>query len=351
MTEKTKIEVSIIGGSGYAGGELLRLLLLHPRTKIKQVTSIHHKGKPVETIHPNLRGFTDLRFCGEEDLKPTDVLILALPHGEAARKIGYYLNLAPRIVDLSADFRLKKAEEYEKWYNFKHPNPEFLKQFVYGLAELHREEIKEARYVSIPGCNAVAVILALFPFYKENLINENLTVAEVKAGTSEGGRQPKASSHHPERVHSIRAYALTAHRHIAEIKQELQIPERVSFNFSAISIDMVRGVQAVCHAFLKERLEEKHLRKLFCDYYRNSPFIRIFSFKRNHYRYPDPKLLWGTNFCDIGFEVDPFSNRIVVVSAIDNLVKGAAGSAVQAINLMFGFDETEGLLFPGLHPI
>ncbi|OGF67081.1 MAG: N-acetyl-gamma-glutamyl-phosphate reductase, partial [Candidatus Fischerbacteria bacterium RBG_13_37_8] len=262
-----------------------------------------------------------------------------------------FVTIAPRIIDLSADFRLKDPASYQNWYKISHPYPELLKQFIYGIPELYRNEITNAHYVSSAGCNATAVILALYPLFKNRLIDELHTVIEVKAGSSEGGNGFSASSHHPERSNCIRSYKPTAHRHIAEMLQELSFENEIKLHFSATSIDMVRGIVATSHVFLKDNLEEKDLWKLYRSEYGNEPFIRIVKEKEGHYRYPEPKLLIGTNFCDIGFEKDPYSQRAVIISAIDNLMKGAAGQAVQAFNIMHHLEERTGLEFSGLHPI
>ncbi len=214
------IRVSIIGGSGYVGGELLRLLLLHPAVEVAQVTSERLAGKPVTTTHPNLRGHTSLQYVPMEKVEPCDLLFLALPHGAAARKIEQFAQLATRIVDCSADFRLRDAEPYARWYGEPHPAPEWLAQFVYGLPELHREQIRAARYVSGVGCNATASNLALLPLARAGLLDAARDVViEVKVGSSEGGAQSSDSSHHPERSGVVRSFAPTGHRHTAEITQ------------------------------------------------------------------------------------------------------------------------------------
>jgi N-acetyl-gamma-glutamyl-phosphate/LysW-gamma-L-alpha-aminoadipyl-6-phosphate reductase len=347
----SKVNIAIVGGSGYTGGELLRLLLFHPNVEVKQVTSESHTGKYIHKIHPNLRKSTLLKFVSMGELDPCDLLFLCLPHNSSQTRIDEFKMLAPRIIDLSADFRLKDTNEYEKWYGHKHTRPDLLNEFVYGIPELHREEMKKANYISSAGCNATASILGLYPLYKNNLVEEDRTVIEVKAGSSEAGNKVNEGSHHPERSGVVRSYMPTQHRHSAEILQELSLGKKINIHFSATAIDMVRGLLATCHAFLKENLQEKDIWKIYREAYGNEPFIRIVKESEGIYRYPEPKLLIGTNFCDIGFKKDEFSNRLVVISAIDNLMKGAAGQALQAFNLMYGFDERTGLEFPGLHPI
>ncbi len=346
-----KINVSIAGGSGYTGGELLRLLLNHPEIEIKQVTSERFNGKAVTKLHPNLRKNTNLKFTSLKDLEHCDTLFLCLPHKSSSTRIKEFIDKAEKIIDLSGDFRLKNPEDYKKWYGIDHPAKEFLEKFVYGIPELHREEMKNSKYVSSAGCNATATILGLYPVFKNNLADLSRTVTEVKVGSSESGNESNAASHHPERSNCVRSFMPTGHRHSAEIIQELSFGKEFNINFSATSIDMVRGVLATSHVFLNEGLDEKEIWKIFRKEYSNEPFIRIVKENDGIYRYPEPKLLWGTNYCDIGFEKDFNSNRLVVISAIDNLMKGAAGQALQAFNLMNGFEETEGLKFTGLHPV
>lgn len=346
-----KVNVSIVGASGYTGGELLRLLLFHPNVEVKQVTSESYTGKFVHKIHPNLRKSTSLKFVSANELEACDLLFLCLPHNSSQNKIDEYKKLAPKIIDLSADFRLKDINEYEKWYGHKHARPELLNEFVYGIPELHREEMRKASYISSAGCNATASILGLYPLYKNGLVEEDRTVIEVKVGSSEGGNKVNEGSHHPERAGVVRSYQPTQHRHTAEMLQEMSFGKKIQIHFSATAIDMVRGLLATCHVFLKENLQEKDIWKVYRDAYGSEPFIRIVKESDGIYRFPEPKLLSGTNYCDIGFKKDEFSNRLVVISAIDNLMKGAAGQALQALNIMYGFDERTGLEFPGLHPI
>jgi N-acetyl-gamma-glutamyl-phosphate/LysW-gamma-L-alpha-aminoadipyl-6-phosphate reductase len=338
--------VSIVGGSGYTGGELLRLLLFHPHCTVRQVTSERFAGKFVHNAHPNLRKATRLKFCSIAELEPCDLLFLCLPHGQSMGRIDEFRGHAPRIIDLSADFRLANTALYEDYYGRKHERSDLLDAFVYGLPERHREAIRSADLVACPGCNATTTILALSPLHKRGLIES--VVIEVKAGSSEGGNAASDASHHPERSGAVRSYKPTGHRHVAEMKQELPGP---AIHFSATSIEMVRGILATCHVFLSADITEKDVWKIFREDYAHEPFIRIVKERSGIHRYPEPKLLAGTNYCDIGFERDPDSNRLVVISAIDNLMKGAAGQAVQNFNLMLGLAETTGLEFPGLHPI
>lgn len=340
------MKVSIVGASGYVGGELVRLLLQHPEVDIYQITSERYKGKAVSLVHPNLRKQTDLKFCSIKDLEKVDFIFTALPHSQLMNDFDNFKKLAGKIIDLSADFRLKNPEDYQKWYDLKHPKPKLLNEFVYGIVELHREEMRKARYISSAGCNATAVILPLYPLFKNNLVDlSKPVIAEAKCGSSEAGNKPSEASHHPERSGSVRSYKPTGHRHTAEMVQELSN----IVNFSATSIEMVRGILMTAHVFLKKGITELDIWKVYRKEYGDEPFIRIVKERTGIYRYPEPKILAGTNFCDIGFELD--NNRLVVIAAIDNLMKGAAGQAVQAMNIMCGFDEKMGLKFMGLHPI
>lgn len=338
--------VSIVGGSGYSGGELLRLLLTHPHVELQQVTSERFADKFVHNAHPNLRKVSQHKFCAVDELRPADVLFLCLPHGQAMERIGELGELAPTLIDLSGDFRLKDAHAYRLWYGREHQCPELLSQFVYAIPELHREELRSTRHAACAGCNATVTILALAPLYSRGLVDS--CVVEVKAGSSEGGNASSDASHHPERSGAVRSYKPTGHRHVAEIQQELRTD---GISFSATSIEMVRGILATCHVFLTEALAEKELWRIYREDYGDEPFVRIVKERTGIHRYPEPKLLSGANFCDIGFERDPHSNRVVVIGAIDNLMKGAAGQAVQTFNIMHGLPETTALSFPGLHPV
>lgn len=340
------VRVGIVGGSGYAGGELLRLLLGHPQVEVQQVTSERYAGRYVYSVHPNLRDQTRLQFSRLDRLEPCHLLFLALPHGEAGWQIDRFAALADRLIDLSADFRLRDADAYRRWYGVEHPAPQWLDKFVYGLPEVYRGELRGARYASGVGCNATAVNLALWPLAREGLIER--AVVEVKVGSSEAGNKHSLASHHPERSGAVRSFAPTGHRHQAEMRQVL---DHVELYFSATAVELVRGVLCTAHCFLSEELEERDLWRLYRGAYNDEPFIRLVKDRTGVYRYPEPKILAGTNFCDIGFERDPDSNRVVVISALDNLMKGAAGSAVQSMNVMMGWEETTGLEFVGLHPV
>jgi N-acetyl-gamma-glutamyl-phosphate/LysW-gamma-L-alpha-aminoadipyl-6-phosphate reductase len=343
------VQAGIVGASGYTGGELLRLLLGHPNVEVTQATSERHIGEYVYSMHPHLRKRTTMQFVSRQVLQPCDILFLALPHGEAQKEIERYAGLAGKLVDLSADFRLKEAALYKKWYGHDHQTPQWMGKFVYGLPEFHREEMRKANYISGVGCNATAANLALAPLVRGGLLDPaRPVIVDVKVGSSEAGASPNAGSHHPERAGVIRTYAPSGHRHTAEVIQELGLTD---VHMTITSVDLVRGALAAAHAFAKSGVTEKDLWRAFRAFAKEEPFLRIVKEKTGVHRVPDPKILAGSNYVDVGFELDPETGRIVAMAAIDNLMKGASGSAVQSMNVMFGFEETAGLEFSGLHPI
>lgn len=345
------IRVSILGGSGYGGGELLRLLLDHPHVDVAQVTSRRLAGKHVARAHPNLRGRGSLKFTAPDELTACDLLFLALPHGHASEGWDELEGLAERFVDLSADFRLDDMAAHARHYG-DHPRPDVAATFVYGLAEVNRDAIRGATRVATGGCNASVTLLALAPFFAAGVVDRERCVVEVKVGSSEGGAEPNEGSHHPVRRGVVRPYQAAGHRHTAEIEALLsRTGGRARVHLSVTAVDMVRGASALAHLFPLQALSERDVWGLLRDHWNGEPFVRLVKERSGPYRLPEPKLLAGTNYCDVGFEVDPLSERVVVVAAIDNLMKGAAGQAVQAMNLMYGWDETAGLGFPGLHPV
>jgi [amino group carrier protein]-6-phospho-L-2-aminoadipate/5-phospho-L-glutamate reductase len=353
-----RVAASIVGASGYTGGELLRLVLSHPRLAVKQVTSERLDGQFVHFTHPNLRSTVastraPLKFNASAALEPCELLFLCLPHGGAMGRIESFASLAPRIVDLSADFRLRDALGYDRWYGKPHANPTWLARFVYGLPELHREAIAGASHVSGVGCNATATTLAVWPLAKAGLLDAARgIICEVKVGSSEGGAASSDATHHPERAGVMRSFAPTGHRHTAEVLQTLALAGvNTEVHLSATAVDNVRGVLATAHAFVREGVAERDLWKAYRDAYAREPFVRIVKERAGLYRYPEPKILSGSNYADVGFEFDASTRRVVALCALDNLMKGAAGTALQCANLMCGWDEATGLEFPGLHPV
>jgi len=346
------IATSIVGASGYAGGELLRILLGHPEVEILQVTANRFVGEPVIINHPNLRGKTDLKYISFNELKPCDVLFVSLPNGTSMKFINKFISIGKKVIDLGADFRLRSVSAWNHWYGISHTAGSLLGNFIYGLPEIHRKEIKKARLIAGPGCEATVSILTLWPLIKHELIERKPIIIDAKMSSTQAGSHATSSSHHPERSGVVRSYMPTNHRHTAEIKQELSLggvtPE---VSISATAIEMVRGLLVTIHTYLKDGVKEKDIWNAYQKEYSDEPFIRIVKQRDGLYRYPEPKILQGTNFCDIGFEIDKHSRRLVLIGAIDNLVKGTAGQAIQAMNIMSGLPETTGLEFPGLHPI
>ncbi|BCL81133.1 N-acetyl-gamma-glutamyl-phosphate reductase [Ktedonobacteria bacterium brp13] len=360
---QSRVRIAIVGGSGYTGGELIRLLLFHPLVEITQVASESRAGHFVHSAHPNLRKISTLRFCHPDDLTSCDVLFLCLPHGASQQAIERYRALAPHIIDLSGDFRLRSPELYRQWYGHAHSVPELLPQAIYGLPELHRAELREASLVSGTGCMATASILGLSPLYRAGVVDYGTpVVVEAKVGSSATGAKAGPASHHPDRSGVVRSYEPTGHRHSAELIQELGLFDesrdasrndsatRQRVAFSATAVELVRGILVTAHVFLRERLDERALWRIYREAYQHEPFIRLVKERNGVYRYPEPKILAGSNYCDVGFELDVEQQRVVVISALDNLMKGAAGNGVQDLNCIFGWDETLGLTFPGLHP-
>lgn len=350
------MKVGIIGGSGYVGGELLRLLLFHPKVEVTLATSDKYASEYVFTVHPNLRGITQLKFS-PLDLSTIknncDLVFTATPHGKAVSLIPKLLELGLKVIDMSADFRLKNPDDYAKWYGWQHTHPELLKEAVYGLPELHRQEIKDARLIASPGCMATATILGLAPVAKTGIIEKNRIVVDVKIGSSGGGAKPSQASHHPERFGGVRAYNVVDHRHIAEVEQEINLlsSEKLTVSFTPHAVNMVRGILSTIHVFYSKDLALNEVWKIFRTQYEKEPFVRLVKYKKGLYKLPDPKVVVGTNFCDVGFEIDPRTKRLVILSAIDNLVKGASGQGVQCLNIMLGVDEKTGLENAGFHPM
>jgi N-acetyl-gamma-glutamyl-phosphate reductase common form len=339
-----RIRIAIIGGSGYGGSELLRILLAHPFAEIVLITANEHSGRPVTAVHRNLEGQTDLIFRDyPSDGLPSDLdlAFFALPHGHAARLIPD-LPQSVKAIDLSGDFRIEDAETFERYYGFPHPG-DLQKEFIYGLSENNREAIRSARLVANPGCFATATLLALAPIVASGLAKGRIIV-DAKTGSSGSGARPAANTHHPQRMNSFYAYKPFVHQHLPEIEQHLGGigSPGGKIVFMTHSMPVSRGIFASCYLQTTAKLTNSDLRSLYMHFYSDSFFIRI--------REESPDVNWvkTTNFCDISVHSD--GNNVAVFSAIDNLVKGAAGQAVQNMNLMFGLDETTGLRFFGTNP-
>ena len=342
----TDLTASIVGASGFTGGELLRLLRGHPEFEIRQATSREYANKTVGSVHPNLREL-DLRFSEPTDLDEVDVLFAATPHGVSMDHIDAFQDAADTIVDLSADFRLDDEAQYDEWYD-GHSRPELLSESVYAIPERHRDELPGASLIAAGGCNATAAIIGLGPLFDgEILAGDERIVVDVKVGSSEGGAGASKASSHAERSGVVRPYASTGHRHEAEIEQEFGCETA----FSAHAVDMIRGASATCHVFPNEPVSKGDLWSAYREAYDNEPFVRLVAGGSGVYRYPEPKAVAGSNYAEVGFELDPGNERIVVFSAIDNMMKGSAGQAVHAANVALGLDERAGLDFEGLHPV
>jgi N-acetyl-gamma-glutamyl-phosphate reductase len=341
-----KLRIGIYGGSGYGGAELLRILLFHPQVEIILVTANEHAGKDVSEVHRNLRGLTELKFLKgtgpQEYLSALDCLFLALPHGQALEVVPR-LPRELKVVDLSGDFRLSDAGVFAGAYGREHTEMELQGEFVYGLTETNREAIKSARLVSNPGCFATATLLALAPLVKSGILDGRVIV-DAKTGSSGSGAKAATNTHHPQRMNSFYAYKPFTHQHVPEIEQELRaVGDWTSeLIFMTHSLPVARGIFASVYVETKTELSEEAAHQLFRDFYADSFFVRLVKGS------PDINWVKTTNFCDIGCAAR--GRQLVVFSALDNLVKGAAGQAVQNMNLMFGLEETTGLMFTGSNP-
>lgn len=343
-----KLSVAIVGASGYAGGEFLRLALFHPQLQVTQVTSERFVGQAVQQVHPNLRSVTRLRFTSLAQLEDADVIVSALPHGELLNLAETLLARTGLLLDLSADFRQVNPVIRQRHAIATHDRPDLAATFVSAIPELKRAELQGATRLAGAGCIATATILALTPLIRAGLSTRTDVIVEAKIGSSAAGNTPGSASHHAERSGAIRTYSPVGHRHAAEIEQALGGGSRI--HLTATAVERVRGILVTAHVFLPDGTSELDARAAFRDSYEDEPFIRLVTERRGIHRVPDPKLLDGSNWCDIGFALDRDTGRLVVMAALDNLVKGAAGHALQSLNVARGWNETLGLAFPGLHP-
>ena len=340
------LRASVVGGSGFTGGELLRLLTRHPEFEVVQATSRSYERKTVGRVHPNLREL-DLRFTSPAELESVDVLFAATPHGVSMERIDDFFDSAETVVDLSADFRLSTAQQYDEWYD-GHVCPEYLDRAEYALPELNRENLPGADLLASGGCNATATLLGLKPLFDAGILEgDERVVVDVKVGSSEGGAGGGDSSSHVERSGIVRPYAPTGHRHEAEIEEFLGL----SVSFTAHAVDMVRGASATCHVFPSSPVSKSDLWEAYRESYADEPFVRTVAGGGGVYRYPEPKVVAGTNMAEVGFELDPGNRRLVVFSAIDNMMKGSAGQAIHGANVALGLEETAGLDATGFHPV
>jgi LysW-gamma-L-alpha-aminoadipyl-6-phosphate/LysW-L-glutamyl-5-phosphate reductase len=333
--------IAVVGGRGFVGGELLRLLVHHPEVEVSGVTSDTRAGQAVETAHPPLRG-SGLRYQRRSDLEPVDLLFLAGVHGSTIKILDELSALAPKVVDLTADFRIEDAARMERYYGW-HREGEHTAPFVRGLPELHRKQIVDADRVAVPGCMATSAILSLAPLASRGLLSA--VEVDARTGSSGSGASGDSANSHALRSGVLRVFAPFGHRHEAEVAEALG----VEASMTATATPQVRGVQTLAKVPVGG-LTERELIRMYQEDYGAEPFIRLLTNPRGAFRYPDPKVLLGSNYCDIGIAVDN-RGKALVMASIDNLMKGAAGGAVQCMNLMLGLPETCGLTFPGLHPV
>lgn len=359
-TQGTTRSVAVVGASGYTGAELLRLIAGHPHLDLATATSNSAAGTRLDRIHPHLRGAPDamraLKAVPHADAfdADMDVAILAVPHGEAMRIAPRFVERGIRVVDLSADFRLRDPTDYPRWYGHEHTAPDLLPQAAYGIAEFHRDEYPQAPLISGAGCIATAGILALRPLAQTGWFDLQHVVIDAKIGSSAAGATANAASHHVDRQRAIRPYGLTGHRHTAEIQQDCTV-EGITpqVALSTHAVELVRGVFVTVQAFLRPEhadITERDLWQVYRGAYNEEPFVRIVKERSGIHRAPDPRLLAGTNVAEVGFELDPHMPRVVATCALDNITKGAAGAALQNLNIAMGWDETLGLPTIGLYP-
>lgn len=338
------IKVGIIGATGYAGGELVRILTGHKDAEIKWYGSRSYIGKKYADVYRNMFQIVDAECMDdnmEELASQVDVIFTATPQGLCASLVNEEILSKVKIIDLSADFRLKDVKVYEEWYKIEHKAPQFLEEAVYGLCEINREDVKKARLVANPGCYTTCSILTAYPLAKEGMIDMSTLIIDAKSGTSGAGRGAKLPNLFCEVNENMKAYSVANHRHTPEIEEQLGYAagEKVVLNFTPHLVPMNRGILATEYAKLTKEVSWEDVKAVYDRYYGNEKFVRVLG----QDEYPETKWVEGSNYVDIGFKIDPRTNRIIMMGAIDNLVKGAAGQAVQNMNLMFGLEESEGL--------
>lgn len=345
------LKVAIVGSTGYTGVELLRILIKHPEIEIVALTSERFAGQKISDIFPSLESHLGLK-CQKLDVKEiskmADLVFLALPHTMSMTAAPYFIESGVKVVDLSADYRLKESQIYQKWYKKEHTSKNLLESSVYGLPELYREQIKEADLIANPGCYPTSIILALAPLLKKEIVELGDIIIDSKSGISGAGRKTALDFHFPECNENIKAYGLGTHRHIPEIEQELSelAQGKVIISFVPHLIPTTRGILSTIYAKLCERINSKELIDIYKDFYKDDCFVKIC----DEGKMPNTKDVLTTNYCSLGLAVNEKANRVIVVSAIDNLVKGASGQAVQNMNIMCGFEEAMGLDYPAVFP-
>ena len=345
------IKAGMIGSTGYAGGELARLLLQRDDVEILWYGSRSYVGQKYASVYPNLFKIVD-ENCQDDAIKEladqVDVIFTATPQGLCASLIDEEILSKVKVIDLSADFRIKDQAVYEKWYKLEHKSPQFLDEAVYGLPEVNREKVKTARLIANPGCFPTCSFLAVYPLVKEGLIDPNTLIIDAKSGTSGAGRGAKTDNLYCEVNESIKAYGVGSHRHTPEIEEQLSYAagQPVTISFTPHLVPMNRGILVTAYASLNGTVTEEEARAVYEKYYQNEYFVRLLE----PGAVPQTRWVEGSNFADVNFKIDPRTNRVVMMGAIDNMVKGAAGQAIQNMNLMFGLPENTGLLMPPVFP-
>lgn len=345
------IKASVIGATGYTGVELVRILSRHPQVRLVSLTSRSHQGEAIREIYPSLMGKVNIQ-CAEMDtfqlVKQSDVIFVALPHGHSGAIVEEGIKQGKKVIDLGADFRFRNYRTYEEWYQVKHENPELTKEAVYGLPEIHRGKIKEAKIIANPGCYPTSVILALAPALGSGLIETNTIMVDAKSGLSGAGRGASLGTHYGEVNENINPYGVASHRHTPEIEQELNClaDEFFPIVFTPHLVPMTRGILTTCYAKLKPNVSEHQIRHVYQDFYAGEPFVHLLKLGQ----WPHTKWVYGSNNCLINLTIDHRTGNLILCSVIDNLVKGAAGQAVQNMNLLFDLPETMSIDFNGIYP-
>lgn len=345
------IKVGIIGSTGYAGQELVRLLLQHKEAEIVWYGSRSYCNQAYSSIFGNMTKLVDVN-CLEDKIeelsKQADVIFTATPQGFCASIVNETVLSQTKVIDLSADFRLKDIDIYESWYGIEHKSPQFIEEAIYGLCEINRDKIRNARLIANPGCYPTCSILSIYPLAKEGLIDMDTLIIDAKSGVSGAGRSAKVGNLYCEVNESIKAYSVATHRHTPEIEEQLSYAsnQKVMLNFTPHLVPMNRGILVTSYATLKKELSHEEIKEVYKKYYKNEYFIRVLEKDIC----PETRWVEGSNFVDINIKIDKRTNRVIIMGAMDNLVKGAAGQAVQNMNLMFGLKETEGLQIVPLFP-
>ncbi len=338
------IRVSLLGATGYAGIELVRLLSCHPNVKLTNLISHSYAGKELRDVYPQFSTYENMNlveFDIDSIIANSDVVFTSLPHGASSKIIPQLYDRGMKIIDLSGDFRYLSAKVFEDWYGYTHPNPELLKESIYGLPELHKEDIKDATLVGNPGCYPTGAILGLAPLLKHQLIDNSSIIIDSKSGTTGAGRAASVELNFCEVNENVKAYKVSTHRHTSEIEQELSLVagQDITLSFTPHLLPIKRGILSTMYAALLDPVFFDDIYDLYKDFYKKEPFIHIYT----EGKLPEVKYVNGSNGCHIGLTIDKRTNRIIVITAIDNLIKGAGGQAIQNMNIMFGLDETTGL--------